>query len=85
MVSESTGSSGEIQLHRRHFPSTLGKLRRQRADARADFQHAAGLIRSRGRCNIRRYLGINQKVLPHGFGEVEAVPAQQLPNGFLVT
>ena len=76
---------GPVQLHGGHLPGPLGQLRRQGADARADLQHAAACVRAGGLRDPAGHLRIDQKVLSHGFGEMEPMPGQQVPDGVVVT
>ena len=71
------GQQGAIQLHCHHLARPIGQLAGQWADARADLQHAAVLICPRCGGNVLRHPGLNEKILSHGLGEVEAVPRQK--------
>lgn len=73
-----------VQLHRHHFACPLGQLRRKGAHAGANLQHTAVLVGAGGRRDVIGDLGIDEEVLSHGLGKVEAVPAQQLPNSIVV-
>ena len=65
-----------VQLHGHDFFRPAGQLHRQRADARADLQHAAAL-RASGGGDVLRHPALDEEVLPQGFGEAEAVAGQQ--------
>ena len=65
-----------VQLHGHHLFRAAGQLHRQRADARADLQHAAAL-RASGGGDVLRHPALDEEVLPQGLGEAEAVAGQQ--------
>ena len=66
-----------VQLDGNHLPGPLRQLRRQAPHARPDFQHAAASLRLGGGGYCRRDGGVNEKILSHGLGEMEAVPPQK--------
>ncbi len=70
---------GAVQLHGGHPPSHPAQLPGQAPDAGADFQYAMGAARAAGGGGLAGDPVLNQEILPHGFGEMEAVAAQQGP------
>ena len=74
-----------VELDRDDPPRTLRELLRQRADAGADLQHAHPRVRAGGVGNLRGHPALDEKVLPHGLGKMEAVPRQKRLNIAAVT
>ena len=74
------GQQRPVQFDGDHLAGPLSQLGRQRADARADLQHAAGLVCLRRCRNVSGDLGVDEEILPHGFGKMEAVAFQQHPD-----
>ena len=79
------GKQGLVQFHGDHLACPLGQFRRQGADAGTNLQHTAAAVRLGGLRDPGRDLGINEKVLPHGFGKMKSVAAQQRPDGIVIT
>ena len=74
------GQQRPVQFNGDHLAGPLSQLGRQRTDARADLQHAAGLVCLRRCRNVGGDLGVDEKILPHGFGKMKAVAFQQHPD-----
>ena len=72
---------GTVQLHRHHLTGRGGQLRSERADAGADLQHAVFRPNAGPFHQSPRYPVLDEKILPHGLGEVKAVSAQQGLDG----
>ena len=52
----------------------------QRADAGANFQHAAMLVRAADLGGVAGHPALNEEILPHGLGKAETVARQQFFN-----
>lgn len=66
-----------IHLDGGHFSGPQCQLLGERADARADFQHAAVLVNAGKFDNLPGNPGRDQKILSFGFGKMKAVPGQK--------